>query len=78
MLNAAGRVIVVADSSKFGRKSLTLVAPLEAIDLVVSDEGLSDAWRERITAAGPRLVVTPVEEPQPTAGPEATRRNRTA
>ena len=78
MLKAAGRVIVVADSSKFGRKSLTLVAPLEAIDLVVSDEGLSDAWRERITAAGPRLVVTPVEEQQPTAGPEATRRNRTA
>ena len=27
MLKAAGRVIVVADSSKFGRKSLTLVSP---------------------------------------------------
>jgi DeoR family fructose operon transcriptional repressor len=62
MLQAAGRVIVVADSSKFGRKSLTLVAPLEAIDLVVSDDGLPAAWRERIAAAGPRLVVTPVDE----------------
>ncbi|MFM7138328.1 MAG: DeoR/GlpR transcriptional regulator, partial [Planctomycetota bacterium] len=62
MLKAATRVLVVADSSKFGRKSLTLVAPLEAIDLVVSDEALSAAWRERITAAGPRLVVTPVAD----------------
>jgi len=61
MLAAAGRVIVVADSSKFGRKSLTLVAPLDAIDLVVSDEGLSQAWRDRVAAAGPRLLVTAVE-----------------
>ena len=62
MLKAAGRVIVVADSSKFGRKSLTLVAPLGAIDLVVSDEKLAKAWRDRITAAGPQLAVAAVEE----------------
>ena len=74
MLQAAGRVIVVADSSKFGRKSLTLVAPLEAIDLVVSDDGLSAAWRERIAAAGPRLVVTPVEESQVEAVTESSQR----
>ncbi len=79
MLQAAGRVIVVADSSKFGRKSLTLVAPLEAIDLVVSDEGLSAAWRERIAAAGPRLVVTAVEEsPVEAATESALRRSRPA
>ena len=40
MLKAAGRVIVVADSSKFGRKSLTLVAALAEIDLVISDGDL--------------------------------------
>ncbi len=62
MLEAAGRVIVVADSSKFGRKSLTLVAPLDAIDLVVSDSGLSQSWHERITGAGPRLIVAAFEE----------------
>lgn len=65
MLKAAGRVIVVADSSKFGRKSLTLVSPLEAIDLVVSDEALSRSWQDRIVKAGPRLVVTPVDEAEP-------------
>jgi hypothetical protein len=55
------------------------VAPLEAIDLVVSDEGLSAAWRERIAAAGPRLVVTAVEEsPAEAATESALRRSRPA
>ena len=79
MLQAAGRVIVVADSSKFGRKSLTLVAPLEAIDLVVSDAGLSASWRERVAAAGPRLLVTQVDEsPLEDATESAPRRSRPA
>lgn len=60
MLRAAGRVMVVADSSKFGRKSLTLVAPLSDIDVVVSDDGLSADWQARIAAAGPDLVVAVV------------------
>ena len=46
MLRATGKVIVVADSSKFGRKSLTLVSGLEAIDIVVSDNGLSKEWQQ--------------------------------
>jgi len=79
MLKAAGRVIVVADSSKFGRKSLTLVAPLGAIDLVVSDAALAKAWRERITAAGPQLAVAAVEEGSSSDAPEPTpRRSRRA
>ena len=60
MLRAAGRVIVVADSSKFGRKSLTLVAPLAEIDAFVSDDGLADDWRARISAAGSDLVIAVV------------------
>jgi DeoR family fructose operon transcriptional repressor len=76
MLQAAGRVIVVADSSKFGRKSLTLVAPLGAIDLIVSDEALPESWRERIAAAGPRLVVAAVAaaaDDGPAASPRRSR-----
>jgi DeoR/GlpR family transcriptional regulator of sugar metabolism len=57
MLRAAGRVIVVADSSKFGRKSLTLVAPLAEIDAFVSDDGLTDDWKARISAAGSELII---------------------
>jgi len=79
MLKAAGRVIVVADSSKFGRKSLTLVSPLDGINLVVSDEGLSQAWRDRIAAAGPRLAVTAVDAADADLSSEASpRRSRPA
>jgi len=78
MLQAAGRVIVVADSSKFGRKSLTLVAPLDAIDLVVSDEALAESWRERIAAAGPRLIVAAIAEDADQAPAASPRRSRPA
>ncbi|MFM8577660.1 MAG: DeoR/GlpR family DNA-binding transcription regulator [Planctomycetaceae bacterium] len=57
MLRAAGRVIVVADSSKFGMRSLTHVAELQRINLVVSDDGLSSEWRDTISAAGPELAI---------------------
>ena len=60
MLRAAGRVVVVADSSKFGRKSLTLVAPLAEIDAFVSDEGLTDDWKARISAAGAELIIAAI------------------
>ncbi len=81
MLKAASRVIVVADSSKFGRKSLTLVSGLDGIDLVVSDQGLPERWREIVTAAGPRLMVVPVPEPSESAGlraPHSSERTRPA
>jgi DeoR family transcriptional regulator, fructose operon transcriptional repressor len=72
MLRAAGRVIVVADSSKFGRKSLTLVADLAAIGLVVSDSNLSSEWQREISAAGPRLVLADVaDEPETAVLPAA-------
>ncbi len=57
MLEAAGRVIVVADSSKFGRKSLTLVSGLDSIDVLVSDEGLGPHWRSTLTAADVALLI---------------------
>lgn len=60
MLAAAGRVIVVADSSKFGRKSLTLVSGLDSIDVLVSDEGLTPHWRSAISAADVTLVIAPL------------------
>jgi len=76
MLRAAGRVIVVADGSKFGRRSLTLVSGLDAIDVVVSDTSLSEAWRKRIAAAGAELLLADV--PESDAPATAGRRHHTA
>ncbi len=80
MLKAAGRVIVVADSSKFGQKSLTLVSALDMINVFVSDDGLSEAWRQRIAKAGARLIIAPVPATDADADPTPplSRRNRPA
>ncbi len=69
MLRAAGRVVVVADSSKFGHRSLTLVSPLEEIDVFVSDDGLDRAWRDAIAAADATLVVAAMPAPAPQGRP---------
>lgn len=76
MLRAAGRVIVVADSSKFGQRSLTLVAPLAEIDVFVCDDGLDQAWREAIAAAGSTLLVAPASAAEDRPAPP--RRSRRA
>ncbi|MBN2216167.1 MAG: DeoR/GlpR transcriptional regulator [Pirellulales bacterium] len=57
MIRAADEVIVVADSSKFGRRSLTHVCRLNEVDHLVVDDGISDEWREKIIAAGVDLRI---------------------
>ncbi|MFM7108414.1 MAG: DeoR/GlpR family DNA-binding transcription regulator [Planctomycetaceae bacterium] len=77
MLRAAGRVIVVADSSKFGHRSLTLVSTLDAIDVFVSDDSLADDWRRRIAAAGAELLLASVDGADPAAHSSPRRRRTT-
>ncbi|OHB69120.1 MAG: DeoR family transcriptional regulator [Planctomycetes bacterium RBG_13_63_9] len=63
MMAAADEVIVVADSTKFGHESLGHVCPLKDVDCLIVDEGISDAWREKVSGAGVRLVIAePIEK----------------
>ncbi len=62
MMQAADEVIVVADSTKFGHSSLALLCELSEIDVLVVDEGLSGSWRQRLEAAGVRLLIAPSQE----------------
>lgn len=57
MMAAADEVIVVADSSKFGHTSLALLCGLSDVGTLVVDAEIPDAWRERLVAAGVRLMV---------------------
>ena len=61
MMNAAEEVIVVADSTKFGHQSLAHLCPLDAIDYLVVDSGISSAWRRKIEATKVKLLIA--EEP---------------
>jgi DeoR family transcriptional regulator, fructose operon transcriptional repressor len=57
MMRAANEVIVVADSTKFGRQSLTHLCPLQAVQHLVVDSGITEDWSEKVRAAGVDLVV---------------------
>lgn len=66
MMHAADQVIVVADSTKFGRQSLAHLCPLNSVQWLVVDQQLASEWPEKITAAGVELVIAPISEPQKT------------
>jgi DeoR family fructose operon transcriptional repressor len=57
MIEASDEVVVVVDSSKFGRRSLVRLCGLDQVDHLVTDSGLSEAWRLRMEQAGVRLHV---------------------
>ena len=56
MLGAARRKVVLADHTKFGTDQFAAFAPLDEIDVIISDSGLDDDVAEEIEAAGPLVV----------------------
>ncbi|NNM85192.1 MAG: DeoR/GlpR transcriptional regulator [Phycisphaerales bacterium] len=48
-IKQAARRVLLADSSKFGRKSLARVCPLEDLDLIISDTAIGEPWRSTLT-----------------------------
>ena len=64
MIDSAERVVVVADSTKLGRRSLAPVCSLEDVVAVITDGDLPEAQRAQY---GPRLQcvdVTPTSKPR--------------
>ncbi len=61
MMKAAEETIVVADSGKLGHSALARLCPLEDIDHLVVDSGMSDEWRKTIRDCG--IDLTCVEAP---------------
>jgi DeoR family transcriptional regulator of aga operon len=57
MIDIAKEVVLVADSSKFNRKSLTFICPVTSINTIVTDEGLSEANRKRLEDNGVRVLI---------------------
>ena len=62
MMRAADEVIVVADSTKFGRQSLAHLCPLGDVQHLVVDNEVPEAWRDKAKAAGLQLHVAQSSE----------------
>ena len=57
MLDSADQAIVVADSSKFGKVSLSRLCGLHEVHTVVTDSNVESRWKEHLDLAGVELVL---------------------
>ncbi len=57
MLEIARRTIVVCDSSKFGRRSLSLIAPTSAVHQTITDSRIPKADQQALTEAGIEVTI---------------------
>jgi len=60
MIRSASETTVVADSSKIGRRSLSLIAPVTSVHRIITDEGISRGHREILESKGIDVMVVPV------------------
>ena len=59
MMNTADQVFILADSSKFGRKSLSKLCDLHEAQNIIVDAGIDQQWRTEISESGIQLHVAP-------------------
>ncbi len=57
MIAAANKVIVLSDSSKFGKNSFAKFANLSQVDTIITDSGLSVATRKEFEVGGIEIIV---------------------
>lgn len=52
MLSSTQKTIVLADSSKFGKRSFAKICDLDQIDIVITDKGVSNAVLQKLRDSG--------------------------
>ena len=57
MIAAAQKTIVLADSSKFGRRGFAKIADIDAVDLIITDASVSPKIIKRIEDLGIDLII---------------------
>jgi DeoR family transcriptional regulator, fructose operon transcriptional repressor len=57
MIEAARKVIIVADHTKFGKAAMVHLAPFDIADIIVSDTNLAPEYRQMLAARGIHLLL---------------------
>ncbi len=57
MIAAAQKTIVLADSSKFGRRGFAKIADIDAVDIIITDAGVSPKVVKRVEDRGIELII---------------------
>ncbi|UED86720.1 DeoR/GlpR family DNA-binding transcription regulator [Streptomyces profundus] len=63
LMKAARQTVVMADRSKFGREEFGRVAPLEEVDLVITDAGVAPEQIKEVEERGPEVIAVPTQRP---------------
>jgi len=56
LIRASRRTIVLADHTKFGREEFARIAPLAAVETIITDSGVNPELAAEVEAAGPGIV----------------------
>ncbi|EAR12539.1 Putative aga operon transcriptional repressor [Polaribacter irgensii 23-P] len=57
MIKSAQKIIILADSSKFGRKGFGRICGLEDVDQIITDDGIEDSYRDKLIELGIDVLV---------------------
>lgn len=57
LIERAEELILLVDSSKFDNPTGTVVCGLEEVDVLITDDGISEEWAQMIENAGIRLII---------------------
>lgn len=57
MMSAAQKTIVVADSSKFGRRGFAKIADLEEVDIIITDSNIPAGARQKLEERGITVLI---------------------
>ncbi|QBC42247.1 transcriptional repressor AgaR [Iodobacter fluviatilis] len=57
MLAACDQIILLADSSKFGKRSFCVICKMPQVDILVTDNGISDEYRQALIKIGVTVIV---------------------
>lgn len=57
MIDSSSKTIILADSSKFGKRGFGKVCALERIDIIITDDGITDSMANMIDNMGIKLIV---------------------
>lgn len=60
MMNAASRVVLLADSSRFMSRALYRTATIDRVDLIITDTGVTDEDRARFPPQKPHFVIADI------------------
>ncbi|HVW60120.1 MAG TPA: hypothetical protein VHC48_08805, partial [Puia sp.] len=59
MIAQSQKIIVLSDSTKFGKRGFGRICGLEEVDQVITDSGISDHYKKDLESLGIEVIIVP-------------------